>query len=284
MALLETTNGTNPPIIRVRPLQRWEGINLREMWEHRDLVEALIRRDLKLRYQQTLGGVLWVLIQPILTTVVLSALLTRLVGQTWNGIPYPLFVYAALVPWAYFSHALTKVTYAFIEHAPMVTRVYFPRLLLPLAVILAALADFIVAFLFLPLLMIYYGVFPSATILVLPFVLVLMMVSVFGIGLWLCSFNAEFRDIAYALPFVLQLGLFVTPMFYSSEIVPLPWRFFYALNPMVGVVEGMRWALLNPQQPAPLPVFAASTLSALVIFIGGVYIFQRRDTILADVI
>ncbi|HZQ06503.1 MAG TPA: ABC transporter permease [Anaerolineae bacterium] len=284
MALLETTNVTNPPIIRVRPLQRWEGVNLREMWEHRDLVEALIRRDLKLRYQQTLGGVLWVLIQPILTTVVLSALLTRLVGQTWNGIPYPLFVYAALVPWAYFSHALTKVTYCFIEHAPMVTRVYFPRLLLPLAVILAALADFIIAFLFLPILMIYFGVIPSATILALPFVLVLMMVSVFGIGLWLCSFNAEFRDIAYALPFVLQLGLFVTPMFYSSEIVPLPWRFFYALNPMVGVVEGMRWALLNPQQPAPLLVFAASTLSALVIFIGGVYVFQRRDTILADVI
>lgn len=284
MSVVEQT-GSSQPLIRVRPVRGWNGIDLRELWEHRDLVEALIRRDLKMRYKQTFAGVVWVLGQPILTTIILSAVITRLTqGTAVGGIPYPLFVYAALVPWAYFSHALTKVTIAFVEHASMVTRVYFPRLLLPLAVVLAAGADFIIAFLFLPALMLYFHVIPSAGLLALPLVLLLMLTSVFGIGLWLSALNAEYRDISYALPFILQIGLFVTPMFYSSEVVPMPLRLAYALNPMVGVVEGMRWTLLNPQGSPPWAVFAASALSALVILATGLYFFQRRALTLADVI
>jgi lipopolysaccharide transport system permease protein len=272
------------PIIRIRPVRGWNGIDLREMWEHRDFVEAMIRRDLKMRYKQTFAGVVWVLGQPILTTILLSAVITRLTQGNAGAIPYPLFVYCALVPWAFFSHAMTKVTVAFVEHAGMLTRVYFPRLLLPLAIILAAGADFIIAFLFLPVLMIYYHVVPSLAVLAMPLVLLLMFITVLGMGLWLSALNAQYRDISYALPFILQVGLFVTPMFYSSDIVPMPLRLVYALNPMVGVVEGMRWALLNPPGTPPWAVFAASTLAAVVLVTSGLYFFQRRALTLADVV
>ena len=271
------------PITRVRPPSAWNGIDVREMWEHRDLLEALIRRDLTVRYKQTIAGVLWVLGQPILTTVTLSLLLVRLVGQSPKGTPLPLFVYVGMVPWAYFTHALTKSSTCFVEHAGLVTRVYLPRLLIPMASILAALVDFGLAFLILPILMAIYGVAPSLTLAALPLILVLMIVSTFGIGLWLASLDAEFRDISFAMPFLLQLGLFVTPIFYSSEIVPFPLRWLYALNPMAGVVEGMRWSLLNAGPP-PLEVMTISIIGTLVILTSGLYVFQRREPNLADVI
>ncbi len=271
-------------IQRVRPAKTWNGFAWREMWERRELVEALIRREIQLRYRQTFAGVLWVLGQPLITTIVLSILLTRLAGQTQGNVPYPLFVYVALVAWAYVSHALTKATTCFIEHAVLIQRVYLPRLLIPFSVIVAALTDFAVALLLLPILMFIYQIAPSITLLAFPLVVVLMVITVFGMGLWLATFNAEYRDISFALPFLLQLGLFVTPMFYSSEIIPLPWRWLYALNPMVGVVEGMRWTLLNPMYPAPTALFLISTCSAIAILVSGLYLFQRREPILADVI
>jgi lipopolysaccharide transport system permease protein len=269
---------------RVRPARNWNGLDWRDMWEHRELVEAMVKRDLQLRYRQTVAGVLWVLGQPLVTTLILSLLLMRLAGQTQGGIPYPVFVYVALMSWSYISHALTKATTAFIEHAPLVQRVYLPRLLIPFSVIIAALADFGVASLFLPVLLIIFQVTPSLTILLFPLIVVLMVVTTFGLGLWLATFDAEFRDIAFALPFLLQLGLFVTPMFYSSEIIPLPWRYLYALNPIVGVVEGMRWTLLNPSYPAPIVIILISSVSAILILLGGLYVFQRREPNLADVI
>lgn len=269
---------------RVFPAQAWNGFDWREMWEHRELVEALVRRDLQVRYRQTVAGLLWVLGQPLITTLVLSVLLTRFAGQAQAGVPYPLFVYVAMVSWAYISHALTKVTMCFIEHATLVQRVYLPRLIIPFSVIVAALADFGVTLIFLPVLLLYYQVTPSLTILAFPLVILLMIVSTFGIGLWLATLDAEFRDIAFALPFILQLGLFVSPMFYSSEAIPLPWRWLYALNPVVGVVEGMRWTLLNPAYEPPLLLMLISTLSALVILASGLYVFQRREPNLADVI
>lgn len=270
-------------ITRIRPASSWNGIDLREMWEHRDLLKALIRRDLTVRYQQTAAGILWVLGQPIMTTLVLSVLVSQLVGQAPNGTPFPLFVYVGLAPWSYFTHALTKSSTCFVEHAALITRIYLPRLLIPMANVLAALVDFAVAFVVLPILMLIYGVFPSPSILALPFILALLFTSTFGIGLWLSSLNAEYRDIAFALPYLLQLGLFVTPIFYSSDIVVLPWRWLYALNPMVGVVEGMRWSLLNTAS-APLDILAVSVIGSLSILISGLYVFQRREPHLADVI
>jgi lipopolysaccharide transport system permease protein len=210
--------------------------------------------------------------------------LTRLAGQTQSGVPYPLFVYVALSAWAYISHALTKATTCFIEHSQLIQRVYLPRLLIPFSVVIAALADFGLTLLILPVLLIVYHVTPSLTLLGFPFVILLMVVTTFGLSIWLATFNAEFRDIAFALPFLLQLGLFVTPMFYSSEIIPLPWRLLYALNPCVGVVEGMRWTLLNPTQSAPLALILISTCSAFAILVGGLYVFQRREPEMADVI
>lgn len=271
-------------IQRVRPAKTWNGFDLRELWDYRELVLALVRRDLQVRYRQTFAGVLWVIGQPLITTLVLSLLLTRLAGQAQGGIPYPLFVYVAMTAWSYISHGLTKATTAFIEHSALVQRVYLPRVLIPFSVIIAALADFAVAFLVLPILLVFYQVTPSATILAFPFVVVLMVITTFGLGIWFATFDAEFRDIAFALPFLLQLGLFITPMFYASDIIPLPWRYFYALNPIVGVVEGMRWTLLNPGYPAPVPIFLISSVSAIVILVGGLYMFQRREPNLADVI
>ncbi len=271
-------------IQRVRPAKKWNGFAWREMWERRELVEALVRREIQIRYRQTFAGVLWVVGQPLITTIVLSVLLTRVAGQTQGNVPYPLFVYVALVSWAYVSHGLTKAAVCFVEHAVLIQRVYLPRLLIPLSVIIAALTDFAVALLLLPILMLIYQVTPSLTLLAFPLVVALLIVTVFGMGLWLAVINAQYRDIAFALPFLLQLGLFVTPMFYSSEIIPLPWRWFYALNPMVGVVEGMRWTWLNPTYPAPLVLFLISTGAALAILASGLYLFQRREPILADVI
>lgn len=271
-------------ISRVRPAQRWNGFAWREMWEHRELVEALVRREIQVRYRQTFAGVVWVLGQPLITTIVLSVLVTRLAGQSSGNVPYPLFVYVAMVAWAYFSHALTKAAMCFVEQAPLIQRVCLPRLLIPFSVAVAALTDFGIALLFLPVLWIIYHVVPSLTILVLPLVIVLMIVTVFGMSLFLATLNAEYRDIAFALPFVLQLGLFITPMFYATDIIPLPWRWLYALNPMVGVVEGMRWSLLNPSSPAPLALILISTCSAVVILIGSLYLFQYREPNLADVI
>jgi|SRR5581483_1489304 lipopolysaccharide transport system permease protein len=278
-----TANATCP-VVRVYPAQKWNGLNWREIWERRELVAALVRRDLQVRYRQTVAGVLWVLGQPLITTLVLSLLLMRLAGQTQVGVPYPLFVYVGLTAWAYISHGLTKAATCFVEHAPLVQRVYLPRLIVPFAVTLAALADFGVALAFLPVLMLWFHAAPSPAILALPLVIVLMVVTVFGLGVWLATFNAEFRDIAFALPFALQLGLFVSPMFYSSEIIPPPLRWVYALNPVVGIVESLRWTLLSPTAPAPLLTIAISSVSACVILLGGLYVFQRREPMLADVI
>lgn len=269
---------------RVFPAQKWNGFKWREMWERTELIEALVRRDLQVRYRQTVAGLVWVLGQPLITTLVTSILLTRFAGQAQAGVPFPLFVYVAMVAWAYISHALTKVTTCFIEHASLVQRVYLPRLVIPFAVVLAALADFGVTLIFLPVLLIYYQVMPSWTILAFPLVILLMVVSTFGIGLWLSVLDAEFRDIAFALPFALQLGLFVSPMFYATEAIPLPWRYLYALNPVVGIVEGMRWTLLNPSYDPPLLILGISTFSALLLLATGLYIFQRREPTLADVI
>ncbi len=275
---------TETKIIRVRPARAWNGLDWREVWERRELVAALVRRDLRVRYRQTFAGVLWVLGQPLITTIVLSLLVTRLVGAGPGNIPYPLFVYLALATWAYQSHALTKAANCFIEHSQLVQRVYLPRVLIPLSVTLAALVDFAVALIFLPVLLLWYRVIPGWSILALPLVVILMMVTAFGIGLWLATLNAEYRDIAFALPFVLQLALFVSPMFYASEMIPAPWRWLYALNPMVAIVEGMRWTFLGTQYAPPPDLIFISTVSAFGILCSGFFFFQRREPNLADVI
>ncbi len=272
------------PVSYVQPARRWNGFDWREMWERRELVVALVGRELQLRYRQTLAGFLWVLGQPLLTTLVMSLLLTRFAGQVRAGVPYPLFVYVALMAWAFLSHGLTRASVCFLENAPLVQRVYLPRLILPLATVTAALVDFGLALAFLPVLLLWYQVIPSWTILALPVVILFMFVAVFGFSLWVATMNAIYRDIAYALPFFLQLGLFVSPIFYSTEIVPLPWRWLYALNPMVGIVEGLRWTLLDPNTPPPLGTMLISAFATAVILLAGLYMFQHREPNLADVI
>lgn len=271
-------------MIHVHPARRWNGYDWREMWERRELVLALVRRELQLRYRQTIAGFLWVLGQPLLTTLVMSVLVLRFAGQVQAGVPYPLFVYVALMAWAFISHGLTRASSCFLENAPLVQRVYLPRLLLPFATVLAALVDFGVALAFLPVLLLWFQRMPSWTILALPVVVLFMLVTVFGVGLWVATLNAMYRDIAYALPFLLQLGLFVSPIFYSTESVAVPWRWLYALNPVVGIVEGLRWTLLAPNTPPPLVTICISALSAGVILAAGLVMFQNREPNLADVI
>lgn len=271
-------------VTRIVPAKSWNGIDFRELWEGRDLLQVLIWREVNVRYKQTLAGILWVLGQPVLTMIVMNFVFGRLVGNSVRGVPYPLFVYVALVPWAYFSHALTKSASCLIEHHESISKVYFPRLLIPLAAVLAGLVDFAVAFSLLPILMLIYGVFPIPAIWMLPLIVIDAVLVALGLGLGLAALNVAFRDVAFALPFLMQIALFMTPVFYSPDMVAESWRGVYALNPMVGVIEALRWALLTPDLPIPWTTLVASFLSTLVILGGGVYFFMRREPEFADLV
>lgn len=272
------------PITRVVPSKGWNGIDFRELWECRDLLQVLIWREVNVRYKQTFAGIAWVLGQPVLTMIVMNFVFGRLVGQAARGAPYPLFVYVALVPWAFFSHALTRAASSLIELHATISKAYFPRLLVPLSVVLAGLVDFAVAFSLLPVLMFVYGVHPIPAIWMLPLIVIAAVCVALGIGLWLAALNVAFRDVAFALPFLMQIALFMTPVFYSPDIVAEQWRAVYALNPMVGVVEALRWALLTPESPIPWTTIIVSSLSTILILCGGLIFFMRREPEFADLV
>lgn len=272
-------------VVEIRPARGAEPIDWAEAWRHRELVGALVRRELQARYRQTFASVLWILGQPLLTMVVLTAVLTRM--QTTphdSGLPTPLFVYVALVPWAFASHALTKVTSCFTTDPGLVTRVYIPRILIPVAVSAAATVDLAITLIFLPVLLLVHGVMPTLAIAAAPWPLLILLAAVLGIGLWLAPLNAEYRDITFALPFLLQLGMFATPVFYSSDLIPGRWRLVYALNPFVGAIEGLRWCISDGAQPLPLGLMLVSSLSAAGCLLGGLYVFRRWEPKLSDVV
>ena len=273
---------TSAPITIIRPPKGWIPINIRELWAYRELLYFFTWRDLKVRYRQTVVGFAWAVIQPLFMMVVFSLFFGTLAKIPSEGIPYPLFSYAALLPWTLFSSSMTQSSGSLIKDANLLQKVYFPRLLTPLAATLSPLVDFVIAFIILLGLMFYYGYTPGIRILALPVFIGLELILALGVGLWLSALSVKYRDIPYVVPFLIQLGLFVSPVVYSSNLLPQRFQAIYGLNPMAGVIEGFRWALLVTERPSNL--FFASVGIALLIFVTGAFYFRRRERAFADVV
>jgi lipopolysaccharide transport system permease protein len=271
------------PRTRRKPSRSWEWPKFRELWEYRELLFFFVWRDVKVRYKQTVLGAAWAIIQPFFTMVIFSLFFGRLASIPSDGLPYPIFSYAALVPWTFFATALTQASNSLVLSANMVKKIYFPRLTLPIATVLAGVVDFMLAFLVLMGMMLFYGLTPTINVLWLPLFLLLALVTSLGVSLWLSAMNVQFRDVHYTIPFLTQAWLFVTPIAYPSSLLPEPWRTLYGLNPMAGVVEGFRWALLG-SDTAPGPMTFVSALVALVLFMSGAFYFRRMEQSFADVL
>ncbi len=270
------------PTILIRPSRGWVALNLRDLWLYRELLYFLTWRDIKVRYKQTVLGAAWAVLQPFFTMVVFSIFFGRLAQVPSDGIPYPIFAYCALVPWSYFAGGLERAGNSLVGSANLITKVYFPRLAIPISAVLAGLLDFAIAFVVLLGMMLYYGIVPTAAILTLPLFLLLAIATALAVGLWLSALNVQYRDVRYTIPFLTQFWLFATPIAYSSSLVPEQWRALYGLNPMAGVVEGFRWALLGKSPPGPL--LAVSVTVVVVLLIGGLYYFRRTEKTFADVV
>ncbi len=271
------------PLTRIRAPTGWTVPDLAELWRYRELVYFLIWRDLKVRYKQTLLGAAWAILQPLATMVVFSVFFGRLAKIPSEGLPYPLFAYAALVPWSFFASGLGRSTTSLVGSQNLITKVYFPRLVIPLAAVLSGLVDFALAFVVLIGLMIAYAAVPGPAALMIVPLLALALVTCLGVGLWLSALNVKYRDVGHAVPLLIQLWLFATPIAYPSSLLAEPWRTLYAINPMVGVVEGFRWALLGAEVVHP-GMFVVSALVALALLASGVLGFLRMERDFADVV
>jgi len=271
------------PTFFIRPQSGWSPAGLKELWEYRELLYFLTWRDIKVRYKQTALGAAWAIIQPFFMMVVFSLFFGYLAKVPSDGIPYPIFAYCALLPWQLFAHALTESSNSLVANERLITKVYFPRLVVPLSAVLGGLLDFAIAFVILLLMMAYYGVRPTWAIVTLPAFLLLAMVTALGVGLWLSALNVKYRDVRYTISFLIQFWLFATPVAYSSSIVPARWRALYGLNPMAGVVEGFRWALLGKSE-GPGALLVVSVAVVILILIGGLYYFRRMEAEFADVV
>lgn len=266
----------------IRPPRGWGRIDLPLLWHHRDLVWFLCVRDIQLRYRQTALGVAWAILQPVATMVVFSVFFGRLGKIPSDGVPYPLFAFCALLPWQLFAHALSEASSSLVANQSLITKVYFPRLVIPLAAVLAGLVDFGVSLVVLAGLMVWYGVFPTAAVLLLPALVALAVVTALGVGLWLSALNVRYRDVRYTLPFLTQIWLFATPIAYPASLVPERWRVLLGLNPMAGVVEGFRWALLGTGR-VPAMIWVSAAAAVLVLW-TGLHYFNRMERSFADVI
>jgi lipopolysaccharide transport system permease protein len=270
------------PVLRIQPSSGWISLELRELWESRELLYFLIWRDIKVRYKQTVLGAAWAIIQPFFIMVVFSLFFGRLAKVPSDGIPYPIFSYAALVPWTFFANGLSQSANSLVGSAELIKKIYFPRLSIPIATVLSGAIDFALAFLVLLAMMLYYGIVPTVNTLWLPLFLLLALVTSLGVGLWLSAMNVQFRDVRFVVPFLTQFWMFATPIAYPSSLLSQPWRTLYGLNPMVGVVEGFRWALLG-SNTAPGPIIAASSLAAVFTLVTGAFYFRRMEKTFADV-
>jgi len=277
------TTASPEGVVFVRPPGGGLSVGLRELWEYRELVYFLTWRDIKVRYKQTALGASWAIIQPFFTMIVFSLFFGQLAKVPSDGIPYPIFSYTALVPWTFFAHGISQSANSLVGNANLITKVYFPRLVVPLSGVISGAVDFGLAFVVLLGMMAFYGLWPTWAVLWLPLLLLLAFVTALGVGLWLSALNVQFRDVRYAVPFLIQFWLFATPIAYPSSLLSEGWRMIYALNPMVGVAEGFRWALLGTQT-APGPVIFVSLLAALATLISGAFYFRRMEETFADVV
>jgi len=284
----ERAPGTAPPekelpFRRIVPSRGWVSLQLGELWDYRELLYFIVWRDIKVRYKQTVLGVAWAVIQPFFTMLVFSLFFGRLAKVPSDGIPYPIFSYAALVPWNFFANGLSQSSDSLVGNANLLKKVYFPRLAIPIGAVLSGVIDFAIAFAVLLAMMLYYHTLPTAHALWLPGFVLLALVTSLGVGLWLSALNVQYRDVRYVVPFIVQFWMFATPIAYPSSLLEQPWRTIYGLNPMAGVIEGFRWALLGTKT-SPGPMLAVSAAAALLLLVGGALYFRRMEKTFADVV
>ena len=274
-----------PPLIitEITPARGWAHLKLRELWAHRELLYFLTWREIKVRYKQTALGVAWAVLQPLFTMLIFTVFFGRLAKMPSDGIPYSLFALTALTPWTFFSNCLTISSNSLVSNANLVTKVYFPRLAIPIAAVFSGAIDFLLAFALLMIYVLYMHFWPTWRILWLPCFVLLTVVTSLGVGLWLSALNVEYRDVRYTVPFLTQVWLFSTPIAYPSSIMHEPWRTVYGLNPMVGVVEGFRWAILGSGRP-PGAMFFVSCVAAIALLVTGAFYFRRMEKGFADIV
>lgn len=266
----------------IKPIKGWVPINFREIWNYRELLYFFIWREIKVRYKQTALGFGWAIIQPFFMMVVFTLFFGRLAKIPSEGIPYPIFNYSALLPWTLFAAGVTRSSSSLVQDANLIRKVYFPRLVRPVSGVLAPLVDFAIAFTILIGMMIYYGYIPTANIIWLPTLIVLAVMTALGVGLWLSAINVQYRDVQYTVPFLVQIWLFASPVVYSSTLLPEKYRILYGLNPMAGVIEGFRWALLGTNPPSSM--ILVSVCIVLITLVSGAFYFRRIEKNFADVV
>ncbi len=271
------------PVTEIAPRRSWLELDWGEIWRYRELLYFLVWRDLKVRYKQTVVGVGWAILQPFLTMVVFTLFFGKLAKIPSNGIPYPIFYYAGLLPWMYFANAMTSTTNVMVQNQRVITKVYFPRLILPLSSVVSGLVDFAISFVVLIGMLIYYRVEPRVGILLLPVLLLLALGAALGAGLWLSALNAIYRDVRYVIPFLMQFWMFASPVVYPSNLVPARWRWLYNLNPMSGVIDGFRWGLTGRGEVNGFYLLI-SCAAVLVLLFGGLVYFHRMEDTFADVV
>ncbi len=276
--------GREPEFVTlIAPVKGWRAVNFRELWAYRDLLMLMAWRDITVRYKQTILGPVWVILQPFLTMVVFSILFGRLARIPSNGMPYPIFSFAALVPWGFFATSLMHASNSLVAGASLVKKVYFPRLIVPVSCIGSALVDFFITSIVLAGIMAWYDVTPNRNVVLIPALLFLAAMASLGAGLWLSALNVRFRDVRLTVPFLVQLWFFLSPIAYPSGLVPEPWRTFYGMNPMVTVIEGFRWALLGGSMVS-WKMATLSVVTALIVLVSGLYVFRRMEVAFADVV
>jgi lipopolysaccharide transport system permease protein len=269
--------------VLIRPISGWVPINLRDLWEYRELLYFLTWRDIKVRYKQTALGVIWVVLQPLFLMLIFTLFFGRLVGIPSDGIPYPIFTYTALLPWQLFSRALNEASVSLVINERIITKTYFPRIFVPISAVLSSLVDFMIGLVVLIGFILVYGIQPGFAVLALPVFAFLAVFAALGVSFWLAALNVVYRDVRYLLPFLTQVWMFATPIIYPMSVIPDDWRFLYGMNPMVGVVEGFRSSLFGKVSSSH-PTLALSALIAACVFIGGLFYFRKAEQTLADVI
>jgi lipopolysaccharide transport system permease protein len=272
-----------PPLINIEPSQHMFSLRLRELWAYRELLYFLAWRDIKIRYKQTAIGAAWAIFQPLFTMMIFTQVFSRIANVSSDGFPYPIFAYTALLPWTLFASALSRSSLSLVADSNLISKVYFPRLIVPVSATLSGTVDFLVAFTMLIVMMSWYGIAPSIAILSLPLFVVFVLITALAIGLWLAAMNVRYRDIGHAVPFFIQMWMFASPVAYSVHAVPAKWRFLYSLNPLAGVIEGFRWALLGLQRP-DFGTIAVSGVVTLALLYGGIVYFTRVERTFADVV
>jgi lipopolysaccharide transport system permease protein len=282
-----TVNQNNTPITYLRPAKGLAALNLRDLWDYRELIYFLTWRDIKVRYKQTILGFAWVILQPLIHTLVFTFLFGNLLNVDSNGVPYPIFAFVAILPWNYFASSLSRSSTTLVGSANLISKVFFPRMVIPMSGVISGLVDFAVSLVVLVVMMIIYNITPTLNTLYLPLFLLLAMLTALGFGLWLSALNVRFRDINHLVPFLVEIWKYITPVIYGSTLIPEKYRFLMGFNPMTGVVEGFRWALLGNNMTdvsAPGPIFAISVVITLVVLISGVIFFRNTERTFADII